>query len=81
MLQLNSKIISTYLDSSVEIKVNAFGGVELAVSSSLPAEDAILKEAFISPLEHLGAGERTVDLLGVLVFPAVLPHHLTATTT
>lgn len=64
-------------DLRVQIKVNPLGAVEWSVRvGGFPDVHSVREVVLLTPLQHLGAGERTVDLV-ILRLPLVLPHHLT----
>lgn len=73
----NVTIIKEGKDLRVQIKVNPLGAVEWSVRvGGFPDVHSIWEVVLLTPLQHLGTGERSVDLL-ILRFPLVLPHHLT----
>lgn len=65
------------IDLRVQIKVNPLGAVEWSVRvGGFPDVHSVREVVLLAPLQHLRAGERSVNLL-VLRLPLVLPHHLT----
>lgn len=73
----NVTIIKEGKDLRVQIKVNPLGAVEWSIRvGGFPDVHSIWEVVLLTPLQHLGTGERSVDLL-ILRFPLVLPHHLT----
>lgn len=73
----NVTIVKEGRDLRVQIKVNPLGAVEWSVRvGGFPDVHSVWEVVLLAPLQHLRAGERSVNLL-VLRLPLVLPHHLT----
>lgn len=73
----NVTIVTEGRDLRVQIKVNPLGAVEWSVRvGGFPDVHSVWEVVLLAPLQHLRAGERSVNLL-VLRLPLVLPHHLT----
>lgn len=73
----NVTIVKEGRDLRVQIKVNPLGAVEWSVRvGGFPDVHSVREVVLLAPLQHLRAGERSVNLL-VLRLPLVLPHHLT----